>query len=114
MKIELKITFQFEMFHRWVNAPKEYTYLSSLHRHIAHVSCWKGVSTSREIEFIDLKNQTQLICAEHSKLPYVKSWSCEQWAKWILIQLDYDKVEVLEDGENGAVVTKLHSKEIKT
>ena len=105
MKIELKITFRFEIFHRWVDAPIEYEYLSNLHRHVLHCTAWLQVSHDRELEFINLKNVAQSVCETQARLPYVKAWSCEKWARWIANKFDYDKVEVMEDGENGAVVT---------
>lgn len=61
----------------------------------------------RQIEFIFAKGEAVKLV--HKKIrddPAVITWSCESWAEWLLTELDADRVEVSEDGENGAVVAR--------
>jgi len=104
--------FEFEGFHCWPDAPSEHSYLGNLHRHMFRVTCWfnvegQGVDSRREIEFIAKKREVQTWCEETMHDATVNhdiyAWSCEQWARRICDEFDFNSVEVLEDGENGAI-----------
>mgnify|MGYP001316289764 CR=1 FL=1 len=104
----LFITFTFEGFHQYSEAPAEVSYLCHPHRHLFHVKVYIPVDdlSSRELEFIMIKNTIQ------SKLPaFVNlsdTGSCEDICRRIsdmayaLYRLRCP-VEVSEDGENGAL-----------
>lgn len=96
-------TFDFEAFHRWANAPAEHSYLRERHRHLFKCKAWWRVEhDDRQMEFIQLKREA-LEVVQDAK-PLAEGWSCEQWAKALLGELDAVRVEVSEDGENGATV----------
>jgi hypothetical protein len=96
---------RFESFHCWPDAPSEVSFLKSRHRHEFHVKVYVRVNHSdRDVEFITLKRKVDetirnLLVFDTS------TWSCEKWANEILglIRNCY-RVEVSEDGENGAIV----------
>jgi hypothetical protein len=96
---------EFEGIHRWKDAPDEVAFLREWHRHIFHVKLVQRVThDDRQVEFILLKRQVE---------DYIQVWfagqfdySCEQIAQKLLIAFKCDMVEVSEDGENGAWVTK--------
>jgi hypothetical protein len=101
-------TFCFEAYHHWVKAPEAVAFLRSPHRHVFHVRAEMDVQhNDREVEFITLKGL--LVRAVKAKLidaaASVSTWSCEHWAQWLLDTFKLSRVEVSEDGENGAVVT---------
>jgi len=104
----LFVTFTFEGFHKYSQAPTKVSYLRSIHRHLFHVKVYIPVDdlSSRELEFIMVKNSIQ------SKLPvYVNindTGSCEDICRKISYMCNtlYNlicPVEVSEDGENGAL-----------
>ncbi len=104
-------TAQVERLHKWDKAGEfeEVSYLANLHRHVFHVRAWVEVfDDDREIEFIMLKHRVEKL---------IDGWgsvvgSCEMMAREILeyLKVMYKdkprkfKVEVSEDGENGAMV----------
>lgn len=101
---------QKEGIHCYPNAPKEVEFLKSPHRHMFHIEAEIQVfHDDRELEFIivkrDLDNWLQL---------NVDYKSCEMIAKDILDYLHsrwdcsdrYTRVDVFEDGENGARVVR--------
>lgn len=110
-------TLQFEGFHRWKEAPAPVLYLRDNHRHIFHVRAEAVVEHgNRQIEFITLKQNVQAII-ENTQAQgaitdgsnifphFIADWSCEHWAQYILQRvMGLRRVEVSEDGENGAVV----------
>ena len=98
-----KITYQFEGFHRWAEAKN---FLSNLHRHIFHVTVWvEQFHNERDVEYIDFKNRIRGICKM-----FPDDYSCEIMAEsirgWVYVNYPKRKVkvEVLEDGENGALL----------
>ncbi len=105
-------TCQFESFHRWSNAPSIHEYLSQPHRHMFHVKVWCLVkSDDRDIEFIWLKRKVlEGVNIIRTESPFddknpTMGWSCERWCVAIqTIDKRICRVEVSEDGENGAVV----------
>lgn len=108
-EIEIRVVAQtrFEGFHSWPDAPEEVEFLRNRHRHEFHVRAEKIVShDNREVEFILLKQEIDATIEEGQEICAAEHWSCEQWAKHLLDTLKLDKVEVFEDGENGAVVTR--------
>lgn len=110
MRKEIVVSFQFEGMHRWPNAPQELTerYLKNLHRHIFHVRAWREVNhNDRDVEFIAFKREMiDYITFNNPSVPVdLINDSCETIAEKLLKKFGLSKCEVLEDGENGAVVT---------
>lgn len=106
MAIRIFATTQFEGFHRWPSAPPATAYLRDRHRHVFHVRAELEVEHGdRAVEFITLKGELNRLI-EEARGPMTEEWSCEHWASYLLGALQLDKVEVSEDGENGAVVTR--------
>ena len=101
------ITTRFVGFHRWLKAPEELAFLRNWHRHVFHIRiAVKVIHNDRQIEFFTLKKEVDEHIAKHytnHSFPY----SCEQIAQRLLEQFEAVHVEVSEDGENGALVTKL-------
>lgn len=121
-----------EYFHLWREAPEDLDYLRQKHRHELHIRVELEVfGFDREIEFIALKDELYLflqrvisgrepinVSDEHTEWArlheriFCNEASCEEIA-FVLrghLRRTYGinrvgKVEVLEDGENGAVVT---------
>lgn len=105
MNTRVFCTLRFEALHMWPNALPDVSFLGVPHRHIFHVRAEKIVShNDRDVEFILLKRAI-LETIELLK-PSSITWSCETWAQKILEAHSLDKVEVSEDGENGAVVER--------
>lgn len=106
MKTKLWISFEFEGWHRWKDAPAEHAYLAARHRHLFKCRAEFVVShNDREFEFIAKKReaiQTAQILQQTED--DCEEWSCEEWATRLLLSLDASEVEVSEDGENGAKV----------
>ena len=109
-KKAIVVTWRFEGLHGWANASGEVSFLKNLHRHVYHCKAIISVSHSdREIEIIQCKWKLQKYC----KTEFPPAWSCEQIAEDIIrfLSNEYGRhrsiaVEVLEDGENGAFITK--------
>lgn len=115
MKTSIVVNLQVEGLHNWPEARQiipEMGFLSDLHRHIFHVKVCKQVShDDRDIEIIQFKRELQ----DYFKRNY---WnedlqvcnfgprSCEMLAKDLMEAYDLNCCQVLEDGENGAIVTK--------
>lgn len=102
------VTFQKEGIHCYPNAPEGVEFLRNDHRHMFHfrveVEVWHD---DRDIEFILFKRELEALYAEETlKLDYK---SCEMMADDLAeyIEENYPgrdlKIEVSEDGENGAV-----------
>ena len=108
IKREIWVTTSFEAMHKWVDCPYEdVTFLRSLHRHIFHVKVWCVVNHSdRDIEFIRLKRYLCDYIGNRFSRQNLGNMSCETIAENILRYLNglAYKVEVSEDGENGAIV----------
>lgn len=114
MKTEVIVKTQFEALHHWPDIPDEHPsqYLRYPHRHIFHITLWCEVSEhNRQIEFIDYKRKLDkflnfgFAIDKQSLLPTIGSRSCEMIAEVILKQCpEANRVEVLEDGEMGAIV----------
>lgn len=114
------VTFQFEHYHRWPDAPEECQFLRNLHRHMFHVEVWvEQFHNERDIEYITFKNWlTNKVVSPFymcqslpEKFGIEETDSCETMAhkirEYILtfqpkLQNRKIKVKVMEDGENGA------------
>lgn len=110
MRIRIWVTEQFVAYHKWENAPEEVSYLRNLHRHLFKVRVELDVyGMDREIEFHTLKSVVRDYCRRNFEEQVVGS--CENIASLIKMWIEniYGsdrrvKVEVSEDGENGAIV----------
>jgi hypothetical protein len=81
-------------------------FLRERHRHVFHVRGELEVThTDREVEFILLKRELERVIASINGETTLE-WSCEHWALYLLGALQLDRVEVSEDGENGAIVER--------
>ena len=106
MKLSVVINFQFEAIHNWPGCPfEDVDFLKSPHRHVFHVRAEKAVShTDRDVEIIMFKREVEEFVK--SQIPRDLNMgrvSCEDIAVSILKRFDCEFVEVLEDGENGAI-----------
>lgn len=100
-------TTRFEGFHRWPDAPPEVAFLAVRHRHVFHVRVEVAVEhNDRDVEFIMLKRAVEQWIETRRLTDAVANWSCERWADELLQAFDAERVEVSEDGENGAIVTR--------
>jgi len=105
MKASVFVRTSFEGFHRWPDAPAEVDFLRRRHRHVFHVKAeWRVSHDDRDIEFILAKRRLDDAIAVHRLDEDRSTWSCESWARWIIEALGAARVEVSEDGENGAIV----------
>lgn len=102
------ITTQKEMLHKYPNAPLEVSFLKNLHRHLFKFKVYIQVNNDdRDIEFILFKRFVDKKIFEICELE--KSRSCEMIANdlYNVINKTYPnrhiKIEVSEDGENGAL-----------
>lgn len=103
------VTFQKEGIHCYPEAPEGVEFLKHPHRHIFHfrvdIEVWHD---DRDIEFILFKRELELLYGENGTLD-LDFKSCEMLADNLAeyIQDTYPgrdlKIEVSEDGENGAV-----------
>ena len=114
MKYSVVVTFQMEGFHNWPEATdffgEEVDFLEVRHRHMFHFKCYAKVTHSdRDREFILMNRDIQRLLRNNfgGNILGFGRMSCESIAEWILEnQNDLYKVEVWEDGENGAIVER--------
>lgn len=106
-------TFTVEGYHRWPDAPAQCKYLGFEHRHEFHVRVEVNVPIlNRGIEFIRFKQEAKAAFESLGRPSlyggvYFDGQSCEMLATNLIQALnEYEvaKVEVSEDGENGAIV----------
>lgn len=102
---------QVEGLHYWENCNiEEVSFLKYPHRHIFYIRLEKEVvHDDRDIEIIKLKRDIlEYINYKwfdiEKNIVNFNGLSCEMIAKKLLIKFKADKVEVLEDNENGAIV----------
>lgn len=101
---------RFVGYHRWDEAPDHVSHLRETHRHEFHVKVKvEQFHDDREVEYLTLKREVDDILETFPS--DLGESSCEMIAKDIIYVLHkrYDndrdyRVEVFEDGENGAVV----------
>ena len=105
------ITLRMEGIHQWSNCPiEEVKFLRDPHRHMFHIKAWKEVThNDRDVEIIKLKRDVQHWLWEkygdgRGTLQFGNR-SCEAIAEELIHQFDLFQCEVLEDGENGAVLS---------
>jgi hypothetical protein len=110
MRTEIVVTLQHEAVHNWpgvVAHAKELEavqYLQYPHRHMFHIRCTKLVNhNDRDVEIIDFK-QRILCYMEVVVGKNMQATSCEMLAADLLNVFGLASCEVLEDGENGAIV----------
>lgn len=109
MRTRIFVTTRFEGIHCWPDAPDEVAFLRSPHRHEFHVRLEIEVyHAEREVEFIIEK---RALDAWLRSADFDTSASCETMAcaifEWARSRHPVErciKVEVSEDGENGAIV----------
>ena len=99
------VTARKEMLHYYPDAPKQVEYLRNPHRHIFHIKFYIEIfSDDREIEFIMFKHEVEDLLKDED----IKTMSCEMLANHLHVMMDIKyknrkmKIEVSEDGENGA------------
>ena len=111
MKTEVIARLQVQGLHQWADCPlPDVAYLRDKHRHVFHVECWKAVShLDRDTEIITLKNEVLDYLSR--RYPGVGNTldfggrSCEMIAADLVGQFNLSRCSVLEDNENGAIVT---------
>lgn len=100
---------QFIALHRWIEAPEEVSFLRDWHRHVFHVRIdLRVLHNDRELEFFLVQKDLRNVLWQWEALRVEKSCEmfCEEIAK--ALQKKYPtlfRVEVSEDGENGAVLS---------
>jgi 6-pyruvoyl-tetrahydropterin synthase len=110
-----KVQTTFTGLHHWKDAPDEVQWLQNTHRHEFHVTVKVSQThDDRDVEYIMFKRALDefisQIGEEREDGQYLADKSCEMMATDIAewVQRNYGnrrvEVEVLEDGENGAVV----------
>ena len=109
-KIVIKL--QVEGIHCWPDCPiKEVSYLQNPHRHIFYIRIEREVEhNDRDIEIIEFKHLvTEYLEHLYWSFTYdcldFKTMSCEDIAENLLETFNAQLVEVLEDNENGAIIT---------
>lgn len=98
------VSFRFEGYHCWPLATGDVSFLRERHRHEFHVRATKRVKHfDRDVEIIDLKRRMR----EYAERTWQEAGnaSCEVIAYDLLNKFGLRSCEVLEDGENGAVVS---------
>lgn len=108
---EVYCTLQVEGLHHWPGCPfDEVAYLRDPHRHVFHIKAHTIVGhDDRDVEFIMLKHEIaryleEKYWNEELKLHLFGAMSCEMIARELMETLHLSRVEVSEDGENGAVL----------
>lgn len=113
MKRSIVVNLQVEGVHSWPGCDiQEVDYLKHPHRHVFHIRCVRRVKgDDREVEIIMFKREVvtwmyktygrcQKTCIDFS------GQSCEMIAETLANQFELATCEVLEDGENGAIVVR--------
>lgn len=107
------VTLQIEGLHNWPSCPiEEVSYLKDPHRHMFHIKATKEVEhNDRDVEIIQLKHQMQAYLKSKYysfklELHKLGSMSCEDIAEDLLNTFNLCECEVLEDGENGASISR--------
>ncbi len=100
---------QFVALHRWSAAPPDEAFLQAWHRHIFKVRIDLVVTTDdRDLEFFHVQRSLNMVLHQWQGQEVEKS--CEMFCDAIFaaLQPEYPslfRVEVSEDGENGAIIT---------
>lgn len=112
MKKKVITSIKVEGFHNYPGAPQVCAFLRNSHRHIFHIRCWFDVQDSnREIEFITMANKiASMLNTDFGTPCQFGMMACEHIAEYIINNAKKNalpipsKVEVLEDGDGGAIV----------
>lgn len=115
IKTEIVVTLQVPGFHNWPDAPEEVGFLREKHRHTFVLRLRKPVNhLDRDIEIILFKGE--VLDFLHRQLPLWDGspdtldfgpMSCEMIAMALLQEFSLSSAEVLEDGLDGAIVTRV-------
>lgn len=102
------VNLRFEGIHYWEEAEKllpEVGFLSFPHRHIFHIKVIKRVHhNDRDIEIILFKRKIEEFLKQKFPNGKLNKMSCEDLAELIFAEFECEEVEVMEDGENGALL----------
>ncbi len=101
------VTLDVEGIHAWPQCPfEEVKFLRDPHRHLFKIRCAKKVGhLDRDIEIIMLKRM--ILGYLNTKYSgQFGSMSCEMIADDLMTEFNLDSCVVLEDGENGAMISK--------
>ena len=109
MQTLIEVNLQHEALHSWPEAKDklpDVAFLSNEHRHMFHITLQKKVEhNDRDVEIIMFKHEVaNYLNTEH--MGHFGRMSCEDIATELMTRFDCEMVKVLEDGENGALVTK--------
>lgn len=103
-----KVQFQEEGYHCYPNAPDGVKFLENLHRHVFHITVWiEQFHDNRDVEYILF---LRFLRDSWSKSSWAVSSSCEHMAGVLVNKIQHKypdrhiKIEVTEDGENGALL----------
>lgn len=103
-EMSIYATHRFEALHRWPGASGKVAFLRHPHRHVFHVRAEVKVThDDRQVEFLGLQRRLEQACARLKGKALARTWSCEHYARALGQALGCTRVEVSEDGENGAV-----------
>ena len=113
-KIYVIVSLRVQGVHQWEECNlHDVKFLKFPHRHEFHIKATKEVSHGdRQVEIIRLKNQMlhflHLEFGARSSANQLQfgGLSCEDIGDILVRQFALDSCEVLEDGENGALITK--------
>lgn len=107
------VNLQLEGIHCWPKCPyPEVAYLKDPHRHTFYIECQKEVKKNdREIEIIIFKNKVREFLNltfgfNEFKLLDFGTYSCEDIAEVLFNHFNLTYCKVLEDGENGACISR--------
>lgn len=114
---EVCATVRIVAFHRWPDAPEDVVHLAARHRHVLTVRVWCVVEhADRAVEFHQLQRSlrgllTALYPSRNVGELELGARSCEHVARDVLehtarLQAQAVRVEVWEDDENGATVSR--------
>jgi len=101
-----------EGFHNWPDAPVQFEYLRSKHRHIFNIELHIPVTDSnREIEFIEeqriIKELLLKEFGDDKVYAQFKSMSCEHIAEWLMDKYPTATFcKVIEDTNGGATIVR--------
>lgn len=105
LRKQIIVKLQFEAIHCWPTCDiDEVSFLRYPHRHVFYITIKKTVNhNDRDIEIIMFKKEILNHLASFKG--NIDNWSCETLAEYLLNTFNACSVEVLEDNENGAIVT---------
>lgn len=105
---EVIVSFNVEGLHRWEGANGSVTFLKCFHRHLFHIKMYFPVSDDdREIEILSKRWEAKrYLEGKYGEPCMFGGKSCEMIARELMEQYVCNAVEVLEDGEGGAIVRK--------